>query len=125
MVRNTISFVSGPHHPITQPPNHPITSSFPLDTLFAACHTDSAMPKVTVYITLKPSLLDAQGRTIESALHSLGFEETANVRVGKIIQMDLPSADAETLRSRVTTMCDKLLANPVMESYQIDIAEGK
>ena len=83
------------------------------------------MSKVTVYVTLKPSLLDAQGRTIESALHSLGFEEAANVRVGKIIEMEVPNGDTEAIRARVTTMCDKLLANPVMESYRIEIGEGK
>jgi phosphoribosylformylglycinamidine synthase len=83
------------------------------------------MSKVTVYVTLKPSLLDAQGRTIESALHSLGFEEAANVRVGKIIELDVPSGDKGLIQERVTTMCEKLLANPVMESYRIEIAEGK
>lgn len=87
------------------------------------------MPKVTVSVTLKPSLLDTQGRTIESALHSLGFTEAENVRVGKIITMDISSdissGDSAMIRERVTAMCDKLLANPVMESYTIEIAEEK
>ena len=83
------------------------------------------MPKVTVAITLKPSLLDTQGRAIESALHSLGFVEAANVRVGKVIEMSLPDGDTEALTARVGAMCERLLANPVMESYQITIgAEG-
>jgi phosphoribosylformylglycinamidine synthase len=84
------------------------------------------MPKVTVYVTLKPTLLDAQGRTVESALHSLGFDEASGVRIGKIIELRTPDdiLDTETIRARVATMCDKLLANPVTESYRIEI-EGE
>ena len=84
------------------------------------------MPKVTVYVTLKPTLLDAQGRTVESALHSLGFDEVSGVRIGKVIELHTPAdvVDAATVRARVTAMCDKLLANPVTESYRIEI-EGE
>ncbi|WP_309692796.1 phosphoribosylformylglycinamidine synthase subunit PurS [Armatimonas sp.] len=75
------------------------------------------MPKVTVTVTLKPSLLDAQGRTIQEALHSLGYTDVKNVRVGKVIELETQTpADA-------TAMCEKLLANPVMESYRIEVAE--
>ncbi|MDX1931524.1 MAG: phosphoribosylformylglycinamidine synthase subunit PurS [Capsulimonadales bacterium] len=81
------------------------------------------MPKVTVRITLKPSLLDTQGRTIESALHRLGFTEVDQLRVGKIIEMRLPDDDADSIRTRVSAMCDRLLANPVMESYRIEVGE--
>jgi phosphoribosylformylglycinamidine synthase PurS subunit len=81
------------------------------------------MPKITVYVTLKPTLLDAQGRTVESALHSLGYDEVSGVRIGKIIEINMPEdiVEAETVRARVATMCDKLLANPVTESYRIEI----
>ena len=73
------------------------------------------MPKVTVTVTLKPSLLDAQGRTIQEALHSLGYTDVTNVRVGKVIELETDSpADARA-------MCEKLLANPVMESYRIEV----
>jgi len=84
------------------------------------------MPKVTVYVTLKPGLLDAQGRTVESALHSMGFDEVSGLRIGKIIELHTPDdiVDTETLRARVAGMCDKLLANPVTESYRIQI-EGE
>ena len=82
------------------------------------------MPKVTVYVTLKPTLLDAQGRTVETALHSLGFEEVEGVRIGKIIEMDV-EGDARTARERAAIMCDKLLANPVTESYRIEISGGE
>ena len=79
------------------------------------------MPRVTVYVTLKPTLLDAQGRTVETALHNLGFEEAQNVRIGKIIELQVPDSDPETIQARVRTMCDKLLANPVTESYRIEV----
>jgi phosphoribosylformylglycinamidine synthase len=84
------------------------------------------MPKVTVYVTLKPTLLDAQGRTVESALHSMGYDEVSGVRIGKIIELQTPPdiVDAEMIRARVAQMCDKLLANPVTESYRI-VVEGE
>jgi phosphoribosylformylglycinamidine synthase subunit PurS len=82
------------------------------------------MPKVTVYVTLKPTLLDAQGRTVETALHSLGFEEVEGVRIGKIIEMDV-EGDARTVREKAAVMCDKLLANPVTESYRIEVSGGE
>ena len=78
------------------------------------------MPKITVYVTLKPTLLDAQGRTVEGAVHHLGYEDVANVRIGKIIEMEMPGG-AEEARERTRVLCDKLLANPVTESYRIEV----
>ena len=80
------------------------------------------MAKVTVYVTLKPGLLDAQGRTVAGALHHLGYEDVAGVRIGKIIEMEFPDGDAESLRARAATACEKLLANPVTETYRIEVA---
>jgi phosphoribosylformylglycinamidine synthase subunit PurS len=79
------------------------------------------MPRVLIYVTLKPTLLDAQGRTVEAALHNLGFDEAQSVRIGKIIEMQVSEGDPETVQSRVRAMCDKLLANPVTESYRIEV----
>lgn len=79
------------------------------------------MPKVTVYITLKPTLLDPQGRTVEGALHNLGYDDVVNVRIGKVIEMEIPGEDENALRARAAALCDKLLANPVTESYRIEI----
>jgi len=80
------------------------------------------MPKVTVYITLKPTLLDAQGRTVQGALSSLGYDDASGVRIGKIIEMTVAEQGGEAaIRERVTAMCDKLLANPVTEDYRIEI----
>ncbi len=78
--------------------------------------------KANVYVTLKTGLLDAQGNTIRSALESLGFKGIANVRVGKLIEVDLnhyPST--EKAKQDVERMCQKLLANPVVEQYRIEI----
>ena len=77
--------------------------------------------KVTIHVTLKPTLLDAQGRTVERALHSLGYAEVANVRIGKIIEMQMPGSDREAAYARARAMCEKLLANPVTESYRIEV----
>lgn len=73
------------------------------------------MPNVRILVRLKPSLLDTAGRTVETALHRLGWEDAANVRIGKLIELDLPGGD----EARVKAMCDKLLANPVIEDYTI------
>jgi len=81
------------------------------------------MAKITVYVTLKPILLDAQGRTVEGALHNLGYEDVTNVRIGKIIEMDFPPGDRDHIHARAAAACDKLLANPVTESYRIEVAE--
>ena len=83
------------------------------------------MPKVTVHVTLKPTLLDAQGRTVETALHQLGFDDVAGVRLGKIIELQVPddAGDADAIRRRVSVMCDKLLANPVTEDYRVVVVE--
>ncbi len=80
-----------------------------------------AMPKAKVYITLKPGLLDAQGRVLEDALHQLGFERVQQVRVGKYLEIDLaPNGDP---REQVEAMCQKLLANPVIEQYRYEVEE--
>jgi phosphoribosylformylglycinamidine synthase PurS subunit len=82
------------------------------------------MPKVTVYVTLKPTLLDAQGRTVQGALTSLGYDDVSGLRIGKIIEMTV-EGDEASIRTRVAAMCDKLLANPVTEDYRIEIlSEG-
>jgi phosphoribosylformylglycinamidine synthase subunit PurS len=78
------------------------------------------MPRVIVHVMLKPGLLDTQGRTIEDALHGIGFSGTSGVRVGKRIELDFDGTPEEA-RAQVALMCDKLLANPVMESYRIEV----
>jgi phosphoribosylformylglycinamidine synthase len=78
------------------------------------------MPKASITISLKPTVLDAQGAVIKNALHSLGFDSVAGVHVGKYIELDLAPGTAE---SQVQAMCNQLLANPVIEQYRISISE--
>ena len=80
--------------------------------------------KATVCITLKPGLLDAQGKTIKSALESLGFTGVTEVRVGKYLELDLNHVGTKTAKRNVERMCQQLLANPVVETYRVEIAPG-
>src|SRR5436190_23123488 len=80
--------------------------------------------KARVFVTLKPSVFDPQGHTIAEALHSLGYDTVADVRQGKFFEIDLQvagKADAERLAAEVA---DRVLANPVIESYRIELTDG-
>ena len=79
------------------------------------------MVKVNVYITLKPALLDAQGKVMQGALDNLGFEGIENVRLGKFIEIEMEnSAD---IKEKVEDMCKKLFANPNTENYRFEIID--
>ena len=78
--------------------------------------------RVTVLVTLKPGVLDAEGRQVERALRELGYDQVAEVRTGKVIHLDLDAADAEQARLLASEMCEKLLANPVIERYEIHVS---
>lgn len=77
--------------------------------------------KAKITITLKNGVLDPQGAAIESALHGLGFDGAGAVRQGKVIEMKLTETDEAAARAQAEEMCKKLLANPVMENYAIEI----
>lgn len=77
--------------------------------------------RARVFVTLKPSVFDPQGRTIAAALHSLGYGSVEDVRQGKYFELDLGVASADQARSVATEVADKLLANPVIESYRIEV----
>jgi phosphoribosylformylglycinamidine synthase len=77
--------------------------------------------KARITVTLKSGVLDPQGKAIEGALAGLGFEGAGNVRQGKIIEMKLDDSDETAARAKVEDMCKKLLANPVMENYSIEL----
>ena len=76
--------------------------------------------KATVHITLKKGVLDPQGKAIGHALEGLGFDEVGEVRQGKVIEIEIADGTSE---DRVKDMCEKLLANPVIEDYKIDLAQ--
>jgi phosphoribosylformylglycinamidine synthase subunit PurS len=78
--------------------------------------------KAVVHVFLKPGVLDVQGKAVQTALHGLGWEDVDNVRVGRVIEFDLTGEDAATAQARVDAMCRRLLANPVIEGYRVDIA---
>ena len=78
--------------------------------------------KAVVHIFLKPGVLDVQGKAVESALHGLGWSSVSDVRVGRVITFDLAAADVQAAEAEARAMCDKLLANPVIESYRVEIA---
>jgi phosphoribosylformylglycinamidine synthase len=77
-----------------------------------------------IYITLKSGVLDPQGKTIHHALDSLGYNEVEGVRLGKYVLIHLKDGDPEKVRDRIEEMCQKLLANPVIEEYRFEIQEG-
>jgi phosphoribosylformylglycinamidine synthase subunit PurS len=77
--------------------------------------------KVRVTVMLKSGVLDVQGEAVRHALGSLGFEGVNSVRQGKVIDLDLAETNADAAKAQVTEMCDKLLANAVIESYRVEI----
>jgi len=79
--------------------------------------------RARVYVTLKPSVFDPQGRVVADALITLGYQDVQDVRQGKFFEVELTAPDAVTARARVTEMADQLLANPVIESYRVEVFE--
>ena len=77
--------------------------------------------KARVTVMLKAGVLDPQGEAVRHALGSLGFQGVNGVRQGKVIELDLAETDAALAEANVKAMCDKLLANTVIESYRIEI----
>ena len=78
--------------------------------------------KVWIHITLKSGVLDTQGKATENALHALGFEGIRNVRQGKFIELELNQTDPNKALSQAEDMCQKLLANTVIENYKVELA---
>ena len=78
------------------------------------------MAQVKVYVTLKPSLLDAQGKVVQGALQQLGYSSVEEVRIGKYVEMQVE--DGPELDASVREMCTKLLSNPVIEDYRYEVS---
>ncbi|MBM3781540.1 MAG: phosphoribosylformylglycinamidine synthase subunit PurS [Acidobacteria bacterium] len=77
--------------------------------------------RARVYVTLKPSVFDPQGRVVTDALTTLGYDDVRDVRQGKYFDLEVAGTDAEQVRARVTDMASRLLANPVIESYRVEV----
>ena len=77
--------------------------------------------KARIHVRLKPGVLDPQGQAIGNALRGLGFDGVEEVRQGKLIELELAEGDPEAARSKLDAMCRTLLANPVIETYAIEL----
>ncbi len=78
---------------------------------------------VSIYVSPKKGVLDPQGQAALGALQSLGFEEVSGVSIGKYITLQLEGSDSDAAGKRVEEMCERLLANPIIEDYRIDIGD--
>ncbi len=78
--------------------------------------------KATVLVRPKDGILDPQGQAVESSLRQLGFS-VGGARIGRVVDLDVDAADATAARAEVERMCEQLLANPLIESYEIELAE--
>ncbi|MEQ8507384.1 MAG: phosphoribosylformylglycinamidine synthase subunit PurS [Rhodospirillaceae bacterium] len=81
------------------------------------------MAKATVHVTLKSGVLDPQGKAIQHALENLGFSGIEGVRQGKFIELDLTETNTAKAKTDVESMCQKLLANTVIESYRVEVSD--
>ncbi|MFW5925072.1 MAG: phosphoribosylformylglycinamidine synthase subunit PurS [Myxococcota bacterium] len=79
--------------------------------------------KANVYVTLKREVLDPQGDAVRRALGALGFEDIGSVRVGKLIEIELGDAPHEKAEQELRSMCEKLLANPVIEDFRFELID--
>ncbi|MCD8511264.1 MAG: phosphoribosylformylglycinamidine synthase subunit PurS [Bacillus sp. (in: Bacteria)] len=78
--------------------------------------------EVKVYVSLKEAVLDPAGTAVKSSLHHLGYKGVEDVRIGKVMTLQIESSQ-EMIEATVTEMCEKLLANPVIEDYRFEIEE--
>ena len=78
--------------------------------------------RVRIFISLKEGVLDPQGKAVERSLHTLGYGEVQDVRMGKYIEVSLDTPSRQTAEGRIREMCNKLLANPMIEDYRFEIS---
>jgi phosphoribosylformylglycinamidine synthase len=79
--------------------------------------------RAKIFVSLKSGVLDPQGKAIERSLHALGYLEARDVRAGKYLELEIDASSIQAAELRVRDMCDKLLANPVIEDYRFEIQE--
>lgn len=78
--------------------------------------------KVKVFVRLKPGVLDVQGKAVENGIHGLGFADINSVRVGKLIEFEVAASSQDKAKEEVEGICKKLLVNPIIENYEIQLA---
>ena len=81
------------------------------------------MTKAKIYVTFKEGILDPQGATIAKALKNMGFENIRDVKIGKLIEIKFNGGSEEEVEESIKSMCDKLLANPVIEDYRFELGD--
>jgi phosphoribosylformylglycinamidine synthase PurS subunit len=79
--------------------------------------------RARIFVSLKNGVLDPQGKAIERSLHTLGYTEVQDVRMGKYLELRVEANSREAAESRIREMCDRLLANPVIEDYRFEIED--
>ncbi|WP_372660375.1 phosphoribosylformylglycinamidine synthase subunit PurS [Cohnella sp.] len=77
--------------------------------------------KAKIYVTIKQNVLDPQGNAVQGALHALGFDEVSKVRIGKYLEVNLDTDDRAQAEEKLKVMCEKLLANTVVEDYRFEL----
>jgi len=80
------------------------------------------MIKATVYVTIKENVLDPQGKAVQGALNTMGFEEVSKVRIGKYMELELDTDNRDEAEAKIKEMCEKMLANTVIEDYRYELA---
>ncbi|NEO54694.1 MAG: phosphoribosylformylglycinamidine synthase subunit PurS [Okeania sp. SIO3B5] len=76
-----------------------------------------------IYVTLRPSVLDPAGTAVKSGLAQMGYDNVEQIRIGKYIELILQATDEATAKEQLELICDRLLANPVIENYRFDLME--
>jgi phosphoribosylformylglycinamidine synthase subunit PurS len=91
--------------------------------MLAALPAGGGFLKARIYVTLKRGVLDPQGKAVCSGLHQLGYREVTDVRIGKFMEVTLGGLPRQEAEKRLQAMCEKLLANPVIEDYRFEFQE--
>lgn len=81
------------------------------------------MYKATIYVTLKESVLDPQGVAVQGTLHALGYQAVSDVRIGKRMEVLIDAKDRQEAETQIAEICEKVLANPVIENFRFELEE--
>ena len=81
------------------------------------------MIKAKIFVTLKEGILDPQGRAVQQSLQTLGFSSVDEVRIGKFLEVDVQETNRSAAEAQIKSMCEKLLANPVIENYRFELLD--